>query len=346
MNHKVISLLAVVALWTSPWLYAQTNPDIPPVRQPSADTSQSSSSSMLRTGPAYTNSTSDPLASDIAQDTQDKTSLSADRIISILQDHPVLLANAKRMVAVRMQAQGDSIPAGITDEELFNLIDENEDLRAAFTQQLSAQGFLTREDRDELGESEEDNGADGSSRKLTPSHRARSRSTVRNDAAMDPNAPSAISQPDPYPDVPALHDLYSQARPQKEKLNRFGFDVFSDRGTLLDSSSLDQPVGPDYVLGPGDRVSVGLSGGVSQRLTRTVDREGKILLPEAGVFPVTGKTISEAQQLMQQTLTPYFHDVKVDVSLTHIRTVRVYVVGEVQKPGAYDVSSLSTPLNA
>jgi protein involved in polysaccharide export with SLBB domain len=34
------------------------------------------------------------------------------------------------------------------------------------------------------------------------------------------------------------------------------------------------------------------------------------------------------------------------LSLSRLRTVRVYVVGDVQEPGAYDISSLSTPLNA
>ena len=34
------------------------------------------------------------------------------------------------------------------------------------------------------------------------------------------------------------------------------------------------------------------------------------------------------------------------LSVTRVRTVRIYVVGDVQRPGAYDISSLSTPLNA
>src|ERR1700757_2286413 len=41
-----------------------------------------------------------------------------------------------------------------------------------------------------------------------------------------------------------------------------------------------------------------------------------------------------------------FREVSADVSLSRVRTIRVYVVGEVAQPGAYDISSLSTPLNA
>jgi len=62
---------------------------------------------------------------------------------------------------------------------------------------------------------------------------------------------------------------------------------------------------------------------------------------------VTGRTLGgEVQELVQRTLGEQFHDVSADISLSRLRTVRVYVVGEVNEPGAYDVSSLSTPLNA
>ena len=100
------------------------------------------------------------------------------------------------------------------------------------------------------------------------------------------------------------------------------------------------------MLGPGDGLSIELWGGVSQRLQRVVDREGRVALPEAGAIQVTGRTLGDVQQLVQSVLRTEFRDVQADVSLARLRTVRVYIVGDVQRPGAYDVSSLSTPLNA
>jgi protein involved in polysaccharide export with SLBB domain len=44
---------------------------------------------------------------------------------------------------------------------------------------------------------------------------------------------------------------------------------------------------------------------------------------------------------MQSVLRTQFRDIQADVSLSRLRTVRVYVVGDVVRPGAYDVSSLS-----
>src|SRR5207244_4790491 len=84
----------------------------------------------------------------------------------------------------------------------------------------------------------------------------------------------------------------------------------------------------------------------SQRLLRTVDREGRVALPEAGPVLVSGRSLGDVQQEVQRVLRTQFRDVSADVSLQRLRTVRVYVVGNVASPGAYDVSSLSTPLNA
>jgi polysaccharide export outer membrane protein len=50
--------------------------------------------------------------------------------------------------------------------------------------------------------------------------------------------------------------------------------------------------------------------------------------------------------MVQRSLRTQFRDVSADVALLRLRSVRVYVVGDINSPGAYDVSSLSTPLNA
>jgi protein involved in polysaccharide export with SLBB domain len=150
----------------------------------------------------------------------------------------------------------------------------------------------------------------------------------------------------PYADVPSLYDLYAQYSRRSPVLERFGTDVFRKGTGNLDQLPMDLPAGPDYVLGPGDGLSIDLFGSVSQRLHRVVDREGRLSLPEVGGIQVTGRTLGEVQHLVQATLRTQFRDIQADLSLSHLRTVRIYVVGDVENPGAYDVSSLSTPLNA
>ena len=68
---------------------------------------------------------------------------------------------------------------------------------------------------------------------------------------------------------------------------------------------MDMPAGPDYVLGPGDVLSIDIWGGVSQRLARIVDREGRISLPEAGPMAVAGLTLADAQKRVQVCYSRY-----------------------------------------
>lgn len=151
---------------------------------------------------------------------------------------------------------------------------------------------------------------------------------------------------DPYKDIPSLYDMYLQAQPNPGKLQRFGEDVFENGARNPQMIPMDLPVGPDYVVGPGDSLAIDLWGGVSHRLYRTVDREGRVALPEVGPLLVSGKNLAEVQEDLQRALRTQFRSVSADVSLSRLRTVRIYEVGDVENPGAYDVSSLSTPLNA
>ena len=137
-----------------------------------------------------------------------------------------------------------------------------------------------------------------------------------------------------------------QASAKPRTLERFGLDVFQNQSEDDTAIPMDLPVGPDYVVGPGDTLAIDVWGGISQRVFRTVDRAGRVSLPEAGPVLVSGRTLGEVQENVQQLLRTQFRDVSADVSLSKLRTVRVYVVGDVAEPGAYDISSLSTPLNA
>jgi protein involved in polysaccharide export with SLBB domain len=158
--------------------------------------------------------------------------------------------------------------------------------------------------------------------------------------------PMLRHRPNPYADVPSLYDLYAQYSKRSPRLERFGEDVFINGTGNLDELPMDLPAGPEYVVGPGDGLTISLTGGISQRLQRVVDREGRVALPEVGSVEVSGRSLGDVQHLVQTVLRGQFRGVDADVSLSRIRTVRVYVTGDVERPGAYDVSSLSTPLNA
>jgi hypothetical protein len=122
--------------------------------------------------------------------------------------------------------------------------------------------------------------------------------------------PNGLHRPAPY-NLRSLRDLYTQVPDSPQDLKRFGSDVFVTRGVtsgplrsnpLGAAMPLDVPLGPDYVLGPGDELSISIWGGISQVLTRLVDREGSIMLPEAGQIQIAGLTLDRAQGLINGAL--------------------------------------------
>jgi len=162
----------------------------------------------------------------------------------------------------------------------------------------------------------------------------------------DVASPTMVHRPSPYADIPSLYDLYVQAPSLDRAPQRFGTAVFHDGIRNRRNLPMDLPVGPDYVVGPGDSLSIDLWGGISTKLVRVVDRQGRVNLPEAGPLQVSGRSLGDVQQAVQKAIATQYRDTSADVSVAKLRTVRVYVVGEVEEPGAYDISSLSTPLNA
>ena len=185
----------------------------------------------------------------------------------------------------------------------------------------------------------------GSEQQLSAKNRHGFPAELNPDISED-DRPAILRRPNPYSNVPSLYDLYAQVSARPAVLERFGMEIFRNPVSNLRHLPMDLPVGPDYVLGPGDNLDVAVWGGVARRLKRVVDREGRLELPEAGTIEVSGHTLGETQRLVQAALRTQFRDVQTDISLGRLRTVRVYVVGDVVSPGAYDISSLSTVLNA
>ena len=131
--------------------------------------------------------------------------------------------------------------------------------------------------------------------------------------------PETVHRPTPYAEIPSLYDLYVQAPSRNGTPQRFGGQVFRDGLRDVRSVPMDLPVGPDYVVGPGDGLTIDLWGGVSTRLMRVVDRQGRVALPEAGPVQVSGRTLGDVQQLVQRTLGTQYRDTSAEVSVSRLR---------------------------
>ena len=260
--------------------------------------------------------------------------LSADQVISILQAHTDLLATVKDTVAQQLQQRGQPVSAAdITDDMLYARIRTDQDLRNAISEQIIAAGYATS--------------ADAAANATTSTGgSARTPRWATAPPAEDLNRPAVSPQKNPYGNLQSLQDLYAQVPAQNRALRRFGADIFLNGNGAGDQIPIDLPVGPDYVLGPGDNLTIDLWGSSAQRLTRTIDREGRVALPEVGTVLLAGHTLQEAKGTVERAMNTQFRNVRVDLSLGRLRTVRVYVVGDVAHPGAYDLSSMSTVMNA
>jgi polysaccharide biosynthesis/export protein len=128
-------------------------------------------------------------------------------------------------------------------------------------------------------------------------------------------------------------------------LRQYGYSTFAANVSTFAPVD-DIPVGPDYVLGPGDDLSINVWGAVDSTLVRTVDRNGRIVLPKVGDLRLWGLTFSQADRLIRDELSRYFRGFQTSVTMGRLRTVSVHVVGEVCQPGVYTLSSLSTVTNA
>lgn len=314
-------------------------------------------------------------------------SLSADQIMSVLQEQPDALVELKSLVADLATQQGTPVqPDSISDEMLYSRIASSPQLRANITTYLRARGYISDADLQSFAASDCDTGnpsttgmnaarnlqetglpsgvlAAGALRQQkdgtggvngsTGGARLNSRDTASNPVRGTTGTPQPLHLPTPY-NLLSLHDLYTQLPQTDTPLKRFGSDVFLRRDGIVPNqispngreTPLDVPAGPSYVVGPGDNISIDLWGGISQSFTRTVDREGRLALPESGAVQVAGLTLEQVQRLVTDTLKQQYRNVQVAVTIAHLRSIRVYVVGDVQRPGAYDISSLSTSLNA
>ena len=150
----------------------------------------------------------------------------------------------------------------------------------------------------------------------------------------------------PYSNIPSLAALYTQVPFSGTAPQRFGSEAFVFGTGNANELPADIPVGPDFVLGTGDNIVLNLWGSQNNHITETIDRQGEIALPEAGTITINGMTIAQAQNAIQAQLNTQFKEEHAEISLGRVHSVRVYVVGDVQRPGAYDVSALSSALGA
>lgn len=135
---------------------------------------------------------------------------------------------------------------------------------------------------------------------------------------------------------------WKKEKKDQKFLKQFGYNIFKAPSTTFAPTD-SVPVGPDYIVGPGDNFVVYVWGKlVQETFSLTVDRDGKVSLPKAGAIFLWGMKFGEAEKLIKDALSQNYANFSINVTMGKLRTIRVFVLGEVKKPGGYTISSLST----
>ena len=130
-----------------------------------------------------------------------------------------------------------------------------------------------------------------------------------------------------------------------EALKPFGYDLFEGSpSTFAPVSDIQVPI--DYIVGPGDTLEIQLFGSEASRYELSVQRDGRINFPKLGPIQVGGMTFDSARELIQERVAKQLIGTQVGVTMGDLRSIRVFVLGEAEKPGSYTVSGLSTMTNA
>jgi polysaccharide biosynthesis/export protein len=128
-------------------------------------------------------------------------------------------------------------------------------------------------------------------------------------------------------------------------LKPFGYDLFEGvPSTFAPVSDIQVP--SDYIVGPGDKLDIQLYGNEPASYSLTVERDGRINFPKLGPISVSGLAFENARAAIEQRVSKQLVGSRVSVTMGDLRSIRVFVLGEANKPGSYTVSGLSTMTNA
>ncbi|MEZ4900822.1 MAG: SLBB domain-containing protein [Spirosomataceae bacterium] len=149
-------------------------------------------------------------------------------------------------------------------------------------------------------------------------------------------------------------EAYRQSELAKVRRKIFGYQLFNNPTvSFAPSDNIATP--RDYTIGPGDELTGYIYGYSQSQIDMVVNSDGFAFVKPIGPVQLSGRSIEQAQKELITRLSPYYNNLGMpgsnastylQIRLGRIRTIRVTVLGEVTTPGTYNISSLSTALNA
>lgn len=108
-----------------------------------------------------------------------------------------------------------------------------------------------------------------------------------------------------------------------------------------------------YVLSPGDELQVTVFGHPDLSTSKpggntplTIRPDGNLSFPLIGEVTTTGKTVNELNDELTLKLSEYVREPNVSINVVKLGTTRVYVLGEVNQPGLYELTKSHNAIDA
>ena len=131
----------------------------------------------------------------------------------------------------------------------------------------------------------------------------------------------------------------------KDENQVFGRDIFNNPNlTFEPNQNMATPA--NYRLGAGDRVIIDVWGASQQTFSEIISPDGAVVIPGVGPVKLAGMSVQQATTTLKGKLSQYYADCQFSLSLGDTRSIQVQVMGEVNVPGTYTLSALSSAFNA
>ena len=139
---------------------------------------------------------------------------------------------------------------------------------------------------------------------------------------------------------------------EENKKEIFGHRIFQNKDVTFEAS-YNLPTPANYKLGPGDEVAIDIWGASQSSIQEIISPDGNIYIENLGPVHLSGLTVTQANNYLKKQLGKIFSTIdgddpksQIHLSLAQNRTIQVHVMGEVENPGTYAMSSFATIFNA
>jgi polysaccharide biosynthesis/export protein len=119
-------------------------------------------------------------------------------------------------------------------------------------------------------------------------------------------------------------------------LEIFGQKIFKNFSSVPDRGMFY--VNNNYILGRGDNLIINIWGAVEEEYTKEIESDGCIYLPRIGKIYLQGKQLVEGKDILRRKILESYKNISISITTGKLRTFDVFVLGEVKKPGRYQIS--------